>query len=158
MGALVNHSLVMNREDPDGQPRFLMLQTIRDYAGELLSEDAERVTRLRTDHADHFLEVVEDLMLSSARPDRQLIRRDRDNVRAALSFLLEDGSSTPDAGDKALRIAVAMSTYWYQHGESTEGFSWLERALAAAPAPPDTVKAPALRMLGVMSESRQDLD
>ncbi len=158
LSALVNHSLVMNREDPDGEPRFLMLQTIRDYACELLSEDQPRRHTLQAAHADHFLQVVEDLMLSATQPERHLIRRDHDNVRAALEFMLAQASTRPGAGDKALRIARAMSTYWYRHGESAEGFGWLERALAAAADPSEDLKADALRMLGVMSESRQDLD
>ena len=157
MAGLANHSLVVNREDPDGQPRFVMLQTIRDYALESLGQDPAREARLRRAHAEHFLGVVESLGRSEVTMEQQLVQRDLDNVRAALGFWLRDGRDDGAAGAKALRMATAMSHYWYRHGASAEGFGYLERALKAAPDPPLEQKATALRMLGVMSEARQEL-
>jgi predicted ATPase/class 3 adenylate cyclase len=158
ISGLTNHSLVTNREDADGQPRFRMLQTIRDYALELLSADAARFERLRGQHADHFLDALEEISQSETRPDRQRIKQDRDNVRAALGYWLDDHAGDPDAGDKALRLATAMSSFWYQHGESAEGSRWLEQSLAASRNPSTRTHATALRMLGVMCETRQELD
>jgi tetratricopeptide (TPR) repeat protein len=155
--ALVNHSLVVNREDPDGQPRFVMLQTIRDYALEALRQDGAREDVLRDAHADHFLEVVEQLGSSEGTAEQQQIQRDLDNVRAALGFWLRDRRDDGTAGDKALRMATAMSTYWYRHGASAEGYGYLERALKAAPSPSPALRAKALRGLGVMCEARQEL-
>jgi tetratricopeptide (TPR) repeat protein len=149
----------MHREDPDGQPRFMMLQTIRDYAHELLSKEPARLAELREAHADHFLEVVETFMASDVPADRYTVQRDYANVRAALAFWLADGAAPdPERSIKALRLAARMGHHWYQHGLSAEGASWLELAVARAIDPPDDLKARALRMLGVMCEVGQQFD
>ena len=155
----MNHSLLMQREDFDGQPRFRMLQTIRDYAIERISTEPARLAELREAHADHFLDVVETSMASDAPAGRYTVQRDYANVRAALAFWLKgDAAPDPDRSIKALRLAARMGHHWYQHGLSAEGASWLELAIARAIDPPDDLEARALRMLGVMCEVGQQFD
>ena len=159
--SLVNHSLVRRREDADGQPRFEMLKTIQDYAAGLLEAVPEHRAELRLRHARHYLALVE-----AAAGDGQTLVSDaakvapeRDNVRAALAFWLDDpGAADGSAGVDALRLAAAMATYWYQRGMAAEGERWLDAALAAAVQPPVEVQARALRMLGVLTEQRREYD
>jgi len=74
---------------------------------------------------------------------------DRDNLRAALTFWLDDApASDGKARINALRLAANLGVYWYHRGLAREGTGWLERALSAANDPPPEVEALALRMLG----------
>jgi non-specific serine/threonine protein kinase len=160
--ALVNHSLVVQQEDFDGQPRFRMLQTIRDYAVALLKAEPEQYAAVAERHAQHYLARVEELMPPGERARREAsehVQADYGNVRAALSFWLEEhGDANPDAPEKALRMAAAMGHHWYRHGQSREGSVWLERALAKAPPAPSQAKGRALLALAIMNEQRQELD
>ncbi len=160
--ALVNNSLLIQREDPDGQPRVRMLQTLRDYATGLLEEEPSHYVRLADRHARHYLALAQELLPPHAPARRDQIERvqsDYDNVRAALSFWLDVRSDDdPEAAQNALRLAAAMGHYWYGHGQSTEGSAWLERALAMAPDAPPETRALALLTLAIMSEQREELD
>ncbi|MGH3331105.1 MAG: tetratricopeptide repeat protein [Nocardioidaceae bacterium] len=160
--ALVNNSLLIQREDPDGQPRVRMLQTLRDYATGLLEEEPSHQVHLADRHARHYLALVLDLLPLGAPARRDQIERvqcEYDNVRAALSFWLDARSDDdPEAAPNALRLAAGMGHYWYGHGQSTEGSAWLERALVKASDAPAETRAPALLTLGIMSEQRGELD
>ena len=160
--ALVNNSLLVQREDADGQPRVKMLQTLRDYAVGLLEDEPSHHLRLADRHAQHYLALVEELMPPGAPERRDQIARvqsDYDNVRAALLFWLDVRSHEDLAAARnALRLAAAMGHYWYGHGLSMEGSSWLERALTEANDAPDATRALALLTLGMMSEQREELD
>jgi predicted ATPase/class 3 adenylate cyclase len=159
--ALVNHSLLVEREDTDGQPRIRMLQTLRDYAMELLREHPADHEGIAERHAQHYLALVTELMPTrslSSRDKMQRVQDDYDNVRAALSHWLDERGDDPGAAVSALRLATAMGQYWYGHGQSTEGSAWLERALAKAPGGPPATRALALLTLGMMCEQREQLD
>ncbi|MGH3331770.1 MAG: ATP-binding protein, partial [Nocardioidaceae bacterium] len=158
--ALVEHSLVNHNEDADGEPRFSMLQTLRDYAVELLLQAPDHYARVRERHAQHYLALAEDAMPPGqplTRRSAQRVEQDHDNVHAALAFWLDERRD-PDAGSKALQLAVALGEYWYRHGQSREGADWLEGALAAAHDTPPATRARALRALGRMHEQRREPD
>ncbi len=159
--SLVNHSLLVQREDPDGQPRFHMLQTLRDYAIGLLDEEPLHQALLSERHAGHYLDLVHEMLPPGATAKKADIRRvqdDYDNVRAALTYWLDRGADATGAADKALELAGAMGHYWYAHGLSLMGSDWLERALAQAPEAPAATRAQALLALGIMSAQRQQPD
>jgi tetratricopeptide (TPR) repeat protein len=158
--SLVNHSLVRQHEDESGDVRFRMLQTIRDYANELLHRSPEHRTLLRERHAKHFLALADHVMTGDAyTPDAPQLGSDRDNLRAALTFWLDDApASDGKARINALRLAANLGVYWYHRGLAREGTGWLERALSAANDPPPEVEALALRMLGVLMETQREYD
>jgi tetratricopeptide (TPR) repeat protein len=153
----------MTREDPDGQPRFMLLQTIREYAMDLLSLEPARLRRLRDAHADEMLRTVRRYGYGDiAKPVQdsmgdQLLRRDLDNVRTAMAHWLDADGGDAEAALRGLRLATAFCYYCYQHGDYAEGLEWLARAYAAAQHPDPAVEAPALRMLGLLTERRQEL-
>src|SRR6266542_3890044 len=62
--SLVENSLLRRRADPDGEPRFWMLETIRDFACELL-EERGNADDARRRHAEHFADEAEQLDLES---------------------------------------------------------------------------------------------
>jgi predicted ATPase len=107
--------------------RYVMLETIRQYAGEQLDELGESAdVRLR--HARWFTELVErsEPELEGDHQDEWLNRLDRehDNIRAALAYALDARVDMV-----ALRLAAGSGTFWWIRGYWTEGRRWLETAL-----------------------------
>jgi predicted ATPase len=58
VAALVNKSLLRQEEGPDGEPRLVMLETIREYAVERLAANGER-QKLQRQHAMYYLGLAE---------------------------------------------------------------------------------------------------
>ena len=158
---LVGHSLLRLRSDAEGEMRFWMLQTIREYALEILAEDPGRDS-LYERHARYYLEVAETVAAEASSRPTQLDRLDseHDNMRSALEWWLDraDGSH-PEAPGLALRLTIALGRYWYTHGHAVEGGRWLERALGAAGGEAaDADRARALRLFGIMMEQQRHLE
>ena len=128
ISSLVDKSLLKQDEQAEGEPVFVMLETIREYAAERLAESGEAVEAHRR-HAAYFLTLAE-----TAEPELRghdqvawlaRLEREHDNLRAALKWSLETG----DTGT-ALRMAGALARFWFQRGYLSEGRRWLEAALA----------------------------
>ena len=69
LGSLVDHSLVRQEETQDGELRFLMLETIREYAAERLGESGKE-EEIRRRHAEHFRDLAEEAELHLIHADR----------------------------------------------------------------------------------------
>ena len=124
IGTLVDSSLLK----PIGDDRFLMLETLREYAEERLAESAGR-DELLGRHAAHFRELAELAYLHRFAAEAEWSARletDHDDMRAALDWLLE---SDPDA---ALGLAGALGWFWLSRGLVREGAGRLSAALAAS--------------------------
>jgi predicted ATPase/DNA-binding CsgD family transcriptional regulator len=135
--ALVDHSLVSQRADGrEGEPRFGMLETIREYAVEQLEASGESEA-VRGRHRDWFLAYAEaaESKLWGPRAEAWLERHDREypNLRAALQWSFDRGDT-----ESALRLAHALFRFWDIRGHLTEGEAWLGRALAAHGSHPET--------------------
>ncbi len=107
LGSLVENSLLRQEEELDGEPRFMMLETIHEYARERLEERGEAHT-LRRQHAEYYLELAElaEPRLWGGSEQRGWLERleaDHENLRAALTWFLKTGS--PELG---LRLAGAL--------------------------------------------------
>jgi len=128
--SLVENSLLRRRADPDGEPRFWMLETIRDFACELL-EERGNADDARRRHAEHFADEAEQLDLESRTGNHAgvLARLDeeRNNLRAALAWARDQGES-----DLVLRLATALWGFWAARGYIAEGCLTLDAALAAS--------------------------
>lgn len=122
VSSLVDKSLLLQREQPDGEPRFRMLVVVREFAFEKLAEsgEAERIKRL---HAGFYV-LLPDL-LKTGEPARWLatLEQEHDNLRAALEWSLDRQPET------ALRIVGEMSIFWMQRGHLSEGNKWAKQAL-----------------------------
>ncbi len=127
--SLVIKSLVQRQEGAGGEPRFTLLETVREYAAERLKAagEADRVHRA---HADFFLglAVAARRGLAGAAQLQWLARLDAEhnNLRAALKWLVEH-----PVGDAAVRLASSLAYYWEWRGYLSEGRRWLEAALAS---------------------------
>jgi predicted ATPase/DNA-binding XRE family transcriptional regulator len=105
-----------------GEYRFMMLETIREYALERL-ESTEEAEIVRQQHGAYYLDLVE-----RADPVQKFwlerLEMEHDNLRAALRWMIERG----DAG-KALRLCGDAWRFWQLHGHLREGLAWLNLAL-----------------------------
>ena len=150
--ALVEHSLVRRIEDETGQPRFIILETIREYGVEQMNAVGEEAG-LRAVHAAHFAEVSETAAMELSGPEQAgWLRRfdvERDNLRAALDWTLE----TLDA-PLALRLGWSLGRYWLVRGHLREGAEQLRRVLAVAPSLPDPNRARTLTAFGAILEEQ----
>ncbi len=158
LAALVDHSLVRRRDDE--HVRFSMLQTIRDYALELL-EDHGGEAAVRDRHAHFHLELAEAFATGEGDETAAHARIDieHDNMRAALTWWLERAGEQPEPNSGlALRLAVALGRFWYRHGHAVEGSEFLERTLANHIEGLEDVRANGLRLLGVLMDQRGDLE
>ena len=147
LDALADKSLL--RRVTSEEPRFDMLETIREYAAERLEEDGPDGESVRRRHAEHFLELAEeaDRHLTGADAARWLDRleREHDNFRAAIAF-----AAASRAADVELRLATALRYFWWWRGHLSEGRRWLEAALARGGHVEPSVRARALRTTAVL--------
>jgi DNA-binding CsgD family transcriptional regulator len=130
VATLAQHSLLQQLADAYGEPRFVMLETIREFALEQLSATGGEA-RARARHASYYLDLAEAAVpgICSAEQVRWLDRleADHDNLRAALEWYLAAGQI-----EQALRLAGALHWFWDRRGYLGEGRALLQAALDAA--------------------------
>jgi non-specific serine/threonine protein kinase len=148
---LVDQSLVVPEELPDGTARYRLLETLRQYAQQKLPvRGAGAAARRR--HLAFYLALAEAAAPRLAGPAPQAwVRRleaEHENLRAALRWAADSGQ--PAAG---LRLGGALWRFWFARGYLAEGRGWLAAAQAAADAAP-TVRAEALHGAGVLARSQ----
>ena len=117
--ALVGASLLRQETAADGQPWYVMLETIREYALERLAESAE-ADAIHRRHAAHYLGLAEAAEPELTGPDQPAwfgrLEREHDNVRAAIRWCELKGYAEP-----AFRLALALWWFWAVHGHLGEG-------------------------------------
>ena len=128
LAQLADKSLVDVLAGRDGQPRYRLLEMIRQYAGHRL-EESGGVEATRERHLDYFTALAVQAEAALRGPaSRAWIERLEDelpNLRAALEWSLA-GSSV-----KGLRLAAGLYWYWAGSTHRLEGLDWLDRLLAA---------------------------
>ncbi len=140
--SLIEQSLLRQKSDPDGEPRFWMLETIREYAQERLhaTQPAEVAAHA---HAEYYLRIAEDAEALSESPGAGAafltLQRETENLRAALTWLRDR-----DNDGMFVRLAAALGHFWAIRTEVREGRKWLEAALASGAEEP-RAKQQALR-------------
>ncbi len=126
---LLDKSLIQSSDAVDGEPRFRMLDTVREYALEQLAASGEEEAVKRR-HADFYLRLAETAEPHLSCPERDVwleqLERAHDNLRAALAW----SSSENGEARTGLRLAGALSWFWYLHGYLHEGRTFLEDLLA----------------------------
>ncbi len=125
---LLDQSL-LGRSTRSSSPRFTMLETVREFAVEHLSELPEAAA-VRAAHAERFAELAGRLHRPPVWPDNEFLARldlDHDNLRAALD-LLQDRDPR-----RALQLAARLTTYWSIRGHFGEGRRRLHDLLARCP-------------------------
>ncbi len=146
VASLIDKSLVQQRAQREEEPRLVMLETIREYGLECL-ESARETETTHQAHAAYYLALAEEAALELQGPQQaawlEQLELEHDNLRAALGWFLErngDGSSR----EMALRLGGALWKFWSARGLSSEGRTFLERALAGSEGVAASVRAKAL--------------
>jgi predicted ATPase/class 3 adenylate cyclase/Tfp pilus assembly protein PilF len=151
--SLVDKSLLHVAETTAGDSRFVMLETIREYALERLESSGE-TEALHRQHAVYYLALAE-----TAEPELQSkqqgawlnrLEDEHDNLRAALRWMLDHGET-----ETAARLSGALWRFWHAHGHVHEGRRWLEEALTR-PVERTAMRAKALSGAGVLARSQGD--
>jgi tetratricopeptide (TPR) repeat protein len=126
VASLVDKSLLQQITDEDAEPRFSMLETIREYAGERLRASGQ-TDEVERSHAAYFLVLCEEVGSMDPLQRRSSFRRvemEHDNIRAAFRHLIAAGNA-----DWALRLGAAQQWFWEQQELFTEGRQVLEAIL-----------------------------
>ena len=156
VSSLLDKSLLRQEEGPGGEPRFVMLETVHEFAREKLGQSAE-AEQIRRLHAEYFLTLAEEAYpeLKGANQLQWLERleTEHDNMRAALSWALEG-----KVVEVALRLGGALWSFWSMRVYYSEGRRWLESALAMEGRGLPEVRAMALAGAGKLAEEQGDLD
>jgi tetratricopeptide (TPR) repeat protein len=133
LAALADQSLVDQLQRPSAaadEPRYVMLETIREFATEQLatSGEAEQVERAFEEFLIARAAAADEGLTG---PDQRLwldrLEAEHDNLRAALGRAVERKD-----GEVALRLALRLWQFWWTHGYWKEGRDWLERTVAVA--------------------------
>ena len=142
LSSLVEKSLLRQSEGEGGEPRFTMLETIREYAVEQ-AVGLGRWEVLRDRHLDVFAELAaESAPLVMGRDKRSWLNRlegDHDNLRAAFGWAVERGDVST-----ALQMGSSMWRFWQMRGHIVEGLERVEAALALPGADLGAARADAL--------------
>jgi len=153
LAALVSKSLV-HVSEREGQSRYSLLETVRQYGQERLAEAGEMIA-LRDRHLAWCMALAEEAAprLSGPEQGSWLARLDteHDSLRAALGWAGERG-----AGEERLRLTGALWRFWYMRGHLSEGRRWLAIALAGSEQGSPAVRAIALIGSGALALQQGD--
>jgi predicted ATPase/class 3 adenylate cyclase/Tfp pilus assembly protein PilF len=156
VSSLLDKSLLRQEEGANGEPRFVMLETIHEFAREKLGQSAE-AEEIRRTHAEYFLTLAEEANPQLRGPNQlewlERLEAEHDNMRAALSWALEHKEV-----EVALKLGGALSSFWLLRDYHSEGRRWLEVALTMDGRGSPEVRAMALAGAGWLAEDQGDLD
>jgi len=126
--SLLKKSLLYQTEASGGELRFIMLETIHEYARERLAESGEEKV-VRNRHLDYFRELAEEMEPGYRRRNQVfLLERTRvefGNLRAAFEWAMDSGNV-----EAAARLVSSIDYYLRYKGNLVEGYRWFKRVLA----------------------------
>ncbi|HEY7076513.1 MAG TPA: tetratricopeptide repeat protein, partial [Solirubrobacteraceae bacterium] len=155
LASLVGASLLYERAQA-GSMRWFMLETVREYALELLAARGEG-ERLRRRHAEHYAELVE--AVDEENPARlseaawRRLEAEQDNFRAALDHCRDAG-----AVELELRLVGALAYFWSTGDHLREGRARIDDALRHAADAPEPLRANALAGAALVAHSLGDYE
>jgi predicted ATPase/DNA-binding NarL/FixJ family response regulator len=128
IASLTGKSLLQATEGPGEEPRYRMLETVREFGLERLDESGE-ADEIGRRHARFFAEFAECRGMAVEGSDQRaalaLLDADDANLRAAMAWAIGHGERT-----LALWLPVALWSYWFARGRFQEGPAWTEAAFA----------------------------
>jgi predicted ATPase len=164
LSSLVDKSLLRQEEQAEGETRFWMLQTMREFGLEQLARCGE-LEATRQAHAEYYLQLAEEAQpsLQATEQGRWMARleQEHENLRAALSWLVAQArrgnEHRTQQAERALRFCIALSWFWYLRGYSREGQTFLEQTLALHESVAVPVRARALYTAADLAFYLEDL-
>jgi predicted ATPase/DNA-binding XRE family transcriptional regulator len=152
--ALLDKSLLQQTEGVNGEPRYHMLETIREHSSERLEASGE-ADDLQLRHANYYLDIAEEAEPHLNGQERKTwldhIEQEHDNLRAALEWTLSTSHY-----DLAGRIAGALRRFWDARGYWSEGRRWLHLVLANSESLTASVRANAAMGAGRLAYFQDD--
>ena len=152
LSRLVDKSLLLVEQRD--QPRYRLLEPIRQYARDKLNETRES-NLIQDRHLYYYLRVAEEAepyLFGAGQQDwKNRLELDHDNLRVALAWSLE--SNQIEAG---LKMAGALAWFWNSKGHLSEGNLWLEKILASGIGNQGKERAKALRASSILSTRTGD--
>jgi predicted ATPase/DNA-binding XRE family transcriptional regulator len=137
LASLVDKNMLSLGEDADAEPRVAMLEMLREYAHERLTECGE-LAEVQRRHAEYVLGFAELAApgLSGAAQAKWLERFEREhrNIKAALEWALRNDETV-----FGCRLVAAAWRFWWVQGQLTEGLDWVHRFLDSSNASPGRV-------------------
>jgi predicted ATPase len=155
MASMVDKSLVRQIEQADGEPRFVTLKTIREYAlGKMAASGEEAQTRRA--HAAYCLVLAEEGAAEDTGANQtgwlDRFEIEHDNFRTALEWLTETGNA-----EWGLRLGVALFRFWEMREHLAEGRDRLGKLLKLkGAAAPTNARLRALFAAGVLAGEQGD--
>src|SRR3989440_190041 len=151
VASLIDKSLLRQTEQEAEEPRFLMLETIREYGREALAAAWEAEVTHQA-HVDYYLALAETAEQAWNGPQQAVwfgrLEQEHDNLRAAMNWLFERGEA-----ERVLRLGTALWWFWYAHGHWNEGWNELSRALERSEGVTVPLRARALWAAGSLAGS-----
>ncbi len=163
LSALLDNSLIQFREEETGESRFLMLQTMREFALEKLVASDE-LERTRMAHAHYFLTLAEQAVPELHGPNQALwvarLEHEHDNLREALEWALEKRVDEKEVERRniAMRLSAALKGFWMILGYYREARTFLERVLALDNETHPALRARVLRAIASIADCQGDID
>jgi predicted ATPase/DNA-binding winged helix-turn-helix (wHTH) protein len=155
IASLVDKSLLQPEEGGHGEPRFCMLETIREFGLECLVACGEAPAVQRA-HASYYLALAEAAEAQLSGPDQAVwlerLEAEQDNFRAALRWAEESG-----AVEEGLRLAGALCQFWLARSYLREGQEHLARLVPLArTSMPTPARAKVLTGAGHLAHNQGD--
>jgi predicted ATPase len=156
--SLIDHSLLRQSAASGDEPRYTMLETVREFGLERLEAGGKTEEHaVRGAHAAWCLALAEGAEAGLSSPEQlawlDRLEAEHDNLRAALAWSLEQ-----EDGELALRLSTALEPFWQIRGYPGEGLAWIEQALAKGTDAASTIRARALQRLGRLAIDIGDFD
>ncbi len=152
--SLLDKSLIRQMEGRSGESRFTMLETIREYAFERLSQRTE-FQSIQQAHADIIAALLDKVRVAAGSPEEATwftrLDDELDNLRSAVEWTLENNQPT------LAMLAGRPNLYWYERVNFREPLRWLERALELKVDVPSIEKAYALNSAGNFYHNLNDM-
>jgi predicted ATPase/DNA-binding CsgD family transcriptional regulator len=154
IASLVEKSLLRRADQPGGDSRYVMLETIREFGLEQLRDSRDEDATLRR-MAAWCLTLAEQAHREIWGPLHghwlTRLETEHDNIRAVLAWSVESGEA-----EIAQRLTGALARFWWFRGHLTEGRAWAERALLMHQQTSAVARAQALGSAGRMATALGD--
>jgi predicted ATPase len=165
VAALIDKNLLQQTAQEDEEPRFAMLETIREYGLEMLTTTGELEATRRV-HAAYYLTLAEEAE-PGLRGAQQLVwvkrlEQEKNDLRAVLAWSVEP-EQDEEVGQRrelGLRLGAALRPFWVAHVHFCEGQVLLQRVLAASAGAATAGRAKALVAtadLAILLDDRQQV-
>ncbi len=158
VATLISSSLLAMQANGADEARYHMLETVREYALELLTEahEGEEIRRRHAMFFTGFVEAARPRLLEGGQQAAWLARLDAeyDNIRTALEWSV----SAPGEAETAVRLGGSLFRYWSMRSQVREGRHWLRRVLAVSEGVPAGIRGMALNAAGLLARQHNDYE